>query len=81
MHHTKHVGQLLCNPSPPLWQCTNADLNDDDLNALRQLEQKITMLCLLQGEHVVEITHAANGVLYHLSGLQFHSIFNKIILR
>ena len=65
----------------PLIQRADSTLDDDDLHSLQQLEQKITQLCLLQGEQVEELTQAANSVLYHLSGLHFHGIFNKIILR
>lgn len=70
--------------TPPLslsLQSTESTLDDEDLNSLRQLEQKITMLCLLQGEGAAMIVQAAHGVLYHLSRLQFQGIFNKIILR
>jgi len=56
-------------------------LDDDDLHALAQLYQRITQLCLLSGEQTGRLSSAANRVLYHLSGLHFHGIFNKIILR
>ena len=40
-----------------------------------------SQLCLLSGEQTVRLSSAANSVLYQLSGLHFHGIFNKIIFR
>ena len=56
-------------------------LDDEDIPALQQLYQRITHLCLLHGENMEPLASAANKVLYQFSGLHFHGIFNKIILR
>lgn len=65
-----------------LWsQRSDTVLDDRDIPALQQLYQRITHLCLLHGENMEAVATAANKVLYQFSGLHFHGIFNKIILR
>jgi neurofibromin 1 len=57
-------------------------LGNDDLNSLgHHFFQRITQLCLLSGPETEEISKSACLVLYRLSGLHFHGIFNSIILR
>ena len=48
---------------------------------LRSLYVHTFQLCLLSGGETDQISRAACDVLYQLSGLHFHGIFNKIILR
>ena len=63
-------------------RCENS-LQNQELHCLGPLYQRITQLSLLskETENARRLSSAANIVLYHLSGLHFHGIFNKIILR
>ena len=58
-------------------------LQNEELHCLGPLYQRITQLSLLHKdtETAQTLSSTANVVLYHLSGLHFHGIFNKIILR
>ena len=76
-HYTMHNCCLFFS----LPQRGDTSLDDEDIHALQQLYQRITHLCLLHGENTDHLSMGANKVLYQLSGLHFHGIFNKIILR
>ena len=72
---------LLCTCTH-LQRCESS-LQNEELHCLGPLYQRITQLSLLpkETENAQRLSSAANVVLYHLSGLHFHGIFNKIILR
>ena len=88
--YSVHIHVVLMHTCIHYRSCTNthlqrceSSLQNQELHCLGPLYQRITQLSLLHKdtENTRRLSSAANVVLYHLSGLHFHGIFNKIILR